>query len=140
MNSCSQLQEYMADSFPSHIVQTPSIDVTNTTVSVEGIAVLNCTVTVADDNSSLVEPTIIWASPGFTFSLGMTNSSGNSFVSQLTVSSVSSNSAGEYTCSASIAPMNKNEYIYVIPSANGTGSGNLYAIGMLLCVLYLNFP
>ena len=100
---------------------------------------LNCTVTVTNDISSLVEPTIVWASPGGTFTVGMTSNNGNSFVSQLTVSSVSSvSSAGEYTCSASIAP--KNKYIHVIPSANGTGSGNLYAIGMLHCVLYLNFP
>ena len=101
---------------------------------------LNCTVTVAIDISSLVEPTIIWASPGGTFPVGMTSSNGNSFVSRLPVSPVSSDSAGEYTCSASIAPKDKNKYIHVIPSANGTGSGNLYAIGMLFCVLYLNFP
>ena len=81
-------------------------------------AVLNCTVETAEP--SLVNTVISW-SPA----------NGNG-ISMYTVTNVSSDTAVEYTCSATINPIDANTNI--ISSSPGSGVGTVYATGTVLLV------
>ena len=97
-------------------VQTPTVEVTNTTVSSGEDAILTCIVATVNNNSEDLTSNIIW-SPN-TGTAGATLKTNNIFISIYTISNV--DDGGIYTCKATLS--HTSEYVLRSDSESGDGS------------------
>ena len=97
-------------------VQTPTVEVTNTTVSSGEDATLTCIVATVNNNLEHITSNIIW-SPN-TGTTGATLRTNNIFISMYTISNVDDD--GTYTCNATLS--HTSEYVLRSDSESGDGS------------------